>query len=53
MIPRVSTAINDKGGVSETDNRRNEIRETKWGDKGVKPPPPKPPEPKSPEPKTN
>jgi RHS repeat-associated protein len=46
-------AINDKGGVSETDNRRNEIREKKWGAKGVKPPPPKPPEPKPPEPKAN
>ncbi len=46
-------AINDKGGLSETDNRRNEIRETKWGNKGVKPPPPKPPEPKPQEPKTN
>lgn len=42
-------AINDKGGLSETDNRRNEIRETKWGEKGVTPPPPKPPEPKLPE----
>jgi hypothetical protein len=46
-------AINDKGGLSETVNRRNEIRETKWGNKGVKPPPPKPPEPKPQEPKTN
>jgi RHS repeat-associated protein len=40
-------AINDKGGVSETDNKRNEIRETKWGEKGVEPPPPKPPEEKA------
>ncbi len=45
-------AINDKGGKSETDNRRNEIREADWAKNGVKPPeskepPPKPPEPKS------
>jgi RHS repeat-associated protein len=37
-------AINDKGGLSETDNKRNEIRDTKWGEKGVEPPPPKRPE---------
>ncbi len=44
-------AINDLGGVENLDNRRNEISETKWDEKGVKPPEPSAPEkPKEPEP---
>ncbi len=42
-------AINDKGGLAELDNLRNEIAEKKWDKKGVKPPEPKPPESKPPE----
>lgn len=34
--------INNRGGVGNLDNKRNEIAEKKWGDRGVKPP--KPPE---------
>ena len=37
---REQQAIDDKGGVSETDNKRIKIRETKWDEKGVEPPPP-------------
>ncbi|WP_338771176.1 Ig-like domain-containing protein [Massilia sp. METH4] len=31
-------AINDHGGVRNLDNRRNEVRETKWGERGITPP---------------
>ncbi len=31
-------AINDRGGVSELDNKRNEIAPHKWPDFGIKPP---------------
>jgi len=43
-------ALNDIGGVAETDNRRNEIAESKWPASGVQPPEPRvEPEQKPPE----
>ena len=35
---REQRAINDRGGVSELDNRRNEIAPRKWPDYGINPP---------------
>jgi hypothetical protein len=31
-------AINDKGGVGNLDNRRNEVAPSKWPDMGIAPP---------------
>ena len=32
-------AINDRGGVDNLDNRRNEVAPSKWTDMGIAPPP--------------
>ena len=35
---REQQSMNDRGGVDKLDNKRNEVRESKWEDKGITPP---------------
>lgn len=31
--------MNDRGGKDQLDNKRDEVHRSKWGDRGIDPPP--------------